>query len=170
MTDLRFLDILKTDDSLKEKVRLWRNKDDIRKFMVNREIISRAAHSAWLEGLKKSEETKFWVVFAGDTPIGAVYLNDINRKALTSEWGFYIGEESHRGKGLSKLILHKLMEIFFDEMRFKLLITKVFSINHVALKVYKGFGFKENKRLSHNGKEEIIVLRFSDDDWLRCKK
>ena len=36
MIEIRLVDILEVDDALKEQVREWRNKDDIRKFMSRR--------------------------------------------------------------------------------------------------------------------------------------
>ena len=86
-------------------------------------------------------------------------------KSRISEWGFYIGEEEYRGKGLSKAILFRLLEVFFDEMKFEVLFTKILSDNTVALNIYKKFKFKEIKREFLENKREFIELKFTKDDW-----
>lgn len=163
--EIEFIDILQVDDELKEKVRQWRNKEEIRKCMLNQDIISREEHFKWLEGLKRREDWKFWVIFVNKIPIGSIYLQNINYRELTSEWGFYIGEESYRGKGLSKCILFNLLKIFFDKMKFKTLFTKILPNNTVALNLYKKFKFKEIDKLPFKNKKEVILLKFSREDW-----
>jgi len=170
MTGIKFLDILRMDDQIKEKTRLWRNKKDVRLSMLNQHIISKNEHLKWLEKLEKNGNTKFWIVFTDNIPIGTAYLTNMNYEALSSEWGFYIGEDTHRGKGLSKSILQYLMNIFFGEMKFRLLITKVLSTNTRAVGIYKKFGFRKKNRLTCDGKKDVIIFEFTDKDWMTYKK
>ena len=169
MNGLKFIDILSVDDGLKDKVRCWRNKEEIRKFMLSQHLISREEHFRWLESLKQRTNQKFWIVFVNDIPIGSVYLQNIDHRQLTSEWGFYIGEENYRGKGIAKLILYKLLNLFFDAMQYETLFTKVLFSNTAALKIYKDFNFIEVSKSSDNNRE-ISNLQFSKADWLKYKK
>jgi UDP-4-amino-4,6-dideoxy-N-acetyl-beta-L-altrosamine N-acetyltransferase len=170
MKSLRFVDILSVDDELKDRVRQWRNKDRVRKCMLTQHHISREEHSKWLENLKTRDKQRFWVVFAEATPIGSVYLQNINCDLLSSEWGFYIGEDSYTGKGLGKRILYMLLERFFDEMGFNTLLTKVLSDNTAALRIYREFGFTEMGRAFVDGDKEILRLSFHRNDWFRQKE
>jgi len=170
MSNLELVDILAVDDELKEKVREWRNKEEVRKYMLTQHIITEEEHSKWIKNLRHKNDYKGWVVFVDNTPIGLVYLQNMNHGELTSEWGVYIGEDAYRGKGLSKCILFKLLEMFFDEMKFKTLSTKLLSKNIVALDLYKKFKFREIDKLPFEGKEKIILLKFSKEDWVKFKK
>ena len=170
MSEIRLVDILEVDDIMKEQVREWRNKDDVRKFMLNQHTISKEEHSGWLERLQGSNSARFWVAFAGDTPIGAAYLHDIDLENSDSEWGFYIGEDGYRGKGLSKNILFRLLDKAFGSMNLATLFTKVISNNEKALAIYKAFNFKEIDRLQLKNGNEIVQLAFRREDWLRLKK
>jgi len=169
MTKIAFIDILETDRAVIEKVRQWRNRDDIRKMMVTQHLISEDEHAGWLAALKNRNDCKFWVIFVDGAPVGAAYLHNIDYQRSRSEWGFYIGETSHRGKGIGKRALFKLLEIFFCEMKFKELITKVLSGNAVALGMYKKLDFKEIGRSNFKDGEEIIILQLDRDRWIKMK-
>jgi len=166
MKNIKFLNILDASDELQKKVREWRNKETVRHAMLNQNFITEEDHVQWLKNLKTDESRKFWIVFFDDVPIGSIYLQNIHYEELSSEWGFYIGEDEFRNRGLGKQILKKMMKIFFDEMGFKLLITKVLSNNDIALGIYKKFHFRETRRLPYDGKREVIVMEFSDKDWI----
>ena len=169
MRDIKFVNILKVNDEIKEKVRQWRNKEEIRKYMLNQHIITKEEHLSWIESLRNRNDWKFWVVFVDEIPIGSVYLQNIDFKNLTSEWGFYIGEDDFKGKGLGKCILFKLLEFYFEEMRFEVLFTKVVSNNTVALNMYKKFEFKIIHSFLDN-QRKIVFLEFTKNDWLEQKE
>lgn len=169
MDDIKFKDILEADENLKEKIRQWRNKEDIRKFMINQEIISEDEHKKWLEKLKEDDRIKFWIVYFKELPIGIVNLQNIDHKNLTSEWGFHIGEQSYRGIGLSKKILYKLLQIFFNEMKFNILYTKVLSCNKTAINLYKKYRFREKGDITEENKP-IKLMVFTKGDWIKWKE
>ncbi len=170
MRKIKFVNILEVDDKLRKRVREWRNKEEIRKSMLNQRIITEKRHFAWVESLRNRNDSKFWIVFVDRVPIGSVYLQNIDYEKLTSEWGFYIGEDSYRGKGLSKCILFKLLKVFFEEMKFEVLFTKVLSGSAVALNLYKKFNFEEMNKLSFKNQEKILLLKFSKKDWINKKE
>ena len=169
MDHIEFIDILSVDDELKEKVRRWRNKERIRKSMLTQHHISKEEHFRWIESLAHDDNQKFWVVFTNDVSIGSVYLQNINYSKLSSEWGFYIGEDAYIGKGLAKHIVYKLLQHFFEAMKFNVLFTKVFSGNDLALKTYRRFKFAEMGRSRDNSGGETVTLSFSKSDWEKYK-
>jgi len=169
MKGIKFENILKANDEIKEKVRRWRNKEEIRKFMLNHHIITKEEHLNWIGDLKNRNDWKFWVVFVNEIPIGSVYLQKIDYKKLTSEWGFYIGEDDYLGKGLGKCILFKFLKIFFDEMNFQILFTKVVSNNIAALNIYKKFRFKMINDFFDN-QYKVVLLKFTQKDWSKWKE
>jgi len=170
MREIKFINILRVDDELKEKIRQWRNREEIRKFMLTQHIISKKEHFKWIESLKNRKDWKFWIVFIDGAPVGSIYFQNIDYKNFSSEWGFYIGESSYRGKGLSKDILFKFLEMFFEKMEFEDLHIKVLSSNVIALNLYKKFKFKEVDRVPFKNKEKIVLLKFSKKDWLKWKE
>lgn len=170
MNEIEFVDILDVEDGLKEKVREWRNRDDIRRYMLTQHIISKEEHSQWLKRLKEERSAKFWVVFAEGMPIGAAHLHGIDYKKQTSEWGFYIGDSALRGKGMGSRILSRLLDKAFGEIKIKTLFTKVLSDNIRALNIYNKFHFKEIDKLKFENGREVTVYRFDKGDWEKLKK
>ena len=88
MNNPSFINILETDEIIRGKVRRWRNKEEIRKCMLNQSIISPQEHARWLDGLGRRADNKFWVVFWEDVPVGAAYLQNVDHQKATTEWGF----------------------------------------------------------------------------------
>lgn len=170
MTQIRFVDVLEVPDEIQEKLRQWRNREDIRNFMLNQHIISAEEHAVWLKGLRDKKENKSWVIFVKGKPIGSIYLNNINYEKSSSEWGFYIGDERYKGKGLAKLILFEFLEDFFEKMEFLTLYTRVFSDNTAALHIYRKFGFREAERISTDGIRKVAILEFSKPEWVSAKE
>jgi UDP-4-amino-4,6-dideoxy-N-acetyl-beta-L-altrosamine N-acetyltransferase len=169
MNHIEFIDILSVNDELRDKVRQWRNKESIRKFMLTQHQISEEEHLKWIKSLSHNDKKKFWVVFANNIPIGSVYLQNISYRGLSSEWGFYIGEDAYTGRGLAKYIVYKLLKDFFEVMKFNVLFTKVFSDNDLALKTYRRFKFAEVGRSCDNSGRKIVTLSFSKSNWEKYK-
>jgi len=124
-----------------ELVRKWRNSDSIRKYMCEDHIISKREHRTWLRGIKRKNTVKFWVIYLNNLPVGSVYLGKIDYKNKTADWGFYIADESLRGKGIGSLALFWLMWHTFDTMKFRKMYTTVLRNNPGALRLYTKFGF-----------------------------
>lgn len=169
MDDIIFKDISDVDKGLKEKIRSWRNEEDVRKFMINQKVITKEEHKKWLEKINSGNDAKLWIVYFKENPIGIVNLQKIDYKNLSSEWGFYIGEGSYRGLGLSKKILYKLLQIFFEEMKFNILYTKVLFNNDIALKLYRKFKFIEIKEIIEENKLTKLMI-FTKNDWIKWKE
>jgi len=169
MKEIKFVNILKVNDKIKEKVKQWRNKEEIRKHMLSQHIITKEEHLNWIGDLKNRNDWKFWVVFVDNIAVGSVYLQEINYKKLTSEWGFYIGEDDFKGKGLGKYILFKLLEFYFEEMKFEVLFTKVISNNIAALNIYRKFKFKMINDFLDN-QRKVALLKFTKKDWSKWKE
>ena len=170
MNNPSFINILETDEIIREKVRRWRNKEEIRKCMLDQNIISPQEHARWLDGLSRSADNKFWVVFWEDVPVGAAYLQNVDHQKATTEWGFYIGEEAYKARGLGQQILFNLLEEVFDRMGFEILLTKVLSSNVGAIHLYKKFYFNEKDRFFSKDQREVVILEFTKSAWARTKE
>lgn len=170
MEKLKLVNILDVNDELKEKVRLWRNKKEIRKFMINQGIISKEEHLTWLKSLKSRTDYKAWVVFFKAIPIGLVNLSKINNHKQSAIVGIYIGENEYKGRGLGKCIRFQIMKIFFEEMKFKILYAAVLSCNFVNLRSMKNFKYLELKRIPFNNNIETIIFQLTLNEWLKWKE
>jgi UDP-4-amino-4,6-dideoxy-N-acetyl-beta-L-altrosamine N-acetyltransferase len=147
---VEFEDIINTDEETIELVRNWRNSDDIRKYMYNDYIITKTEHHNWLKKLQTEDTNKAWLIKYEKKPVGLIYLSNIDKKNRITDWGFYIADESARGKGVGSKSLEKLINYVFDEMDFNTMQTKVLGNNPLAIKLYEKFGFKRDKSFKDN--------------------
>lgn len=173
MKELKFINILKLNADIQEKARQWRNKDEIRKIAINQHIVAKEEHFKWIESLKHRNNQKFWVVFFNNIPIGTVSLQNMDYDKLTSEWGFYIGEDVYKGLGLGAIIEYNLLEYFFLKLNFTTLFGTVLDTNLALLKMHKKFGFKiirREKKIIGKKKHTITMISIKKNDWMNLRK
>ena len=158
---VEFVNILDVDGETVELVRNWRNNKKISRYMYTNHQINREEHMNWINKLKTNNTAKAWIIKYDEKPIGLATLSDIDYQSKITDWGFYIANESYRGKGLGEKSLKKLMKIVFDEMKFKTMNTKVLDNNPVAMNLYEKLGFKKtdilNETLIRDGEKVKIV-------------
>ena len=139
--------IIDVDEKTIEQVRIWRNNENISKYMYTNHQISKEEHTNWINKLRKNNTSKAWVIYYEQKAIGLAALSDIDYENKITDWGFYIADKTLRGKGLGEKSLKKLMNIVFDEMKFKTMKTMVLDNNPVAMKLYEKLGFEKVKDL-----------------------
>lgn len=167
---LTFENIINVDEKLVELVRRWRNSKNINQYMITNHYISKEEHHRWLTNLKTKKYAKVWVIKYRDNPIGLAYLTNIDYEKKSTEWGFYIADESVRGKGIGSTTLYKLMEYVFETLRFQKMNTQVLETNTIALKLYEKFGFTKDERkkkfLNREGvRLNIIYMTILHEKW-----
>lgn len=161
-----FLDLTEKEHEL---ILTWRNSPNIRQYMFNNGLIERNEHNNFLKKLKHRKDSIYWLAYVDNEPIGVISLQNINYEKKQAEWGIYIGPDEMRGKGYGKLLIYYLLRFYFEEMKFKILITNVHTENCRAISLYRKFGFKEtsNKIII---KRNFINMLFTIEDWEREKE
>jgi len=171
---IEFENILKATEDMLELVRNWRNSKHVSQYMYTNHYITKEEHQQWIKKLRTKNTAKAWIIIYDERPAGLVSLSNIDYKNKNAEWGFYIAEESARGKGIGSATLYKLMEYVFDEMKFKKMSTMVLENNPGALELYEKFGFKKEgtlkERLVRDGERiNIFLMGISADEWRNIK-
>jgi len=162
--DISYVDICDSPPEWHELLRVWRNKPHIRSEMVFRDEISPGEHNLWLAKVLSPESTdKIRITVSNGVPFGMVRLKNIDRKNCSSDWGFYIGEESFLGLGFGKKMLMYLIDWAFKEERLKELHTRVNRSNLRALDIYKRAGFNI---VGETGDFYIMSLNSNDESTI----
>jgi len=152
MSDIKFIPIANTDSEVQEKVRIWSNKEEIRKYMIYNHYIKKEEHENWIKDVGNRDDIKIWVAFMDEVPFGLLKLSSISKAEGTTDWGLYIGEDGFLGQGLSKVLLFNLIDHAFESLNLKKMYTEVFINNTVAAGLYKKFGFE------HVPNSERVIL------------
>ncbi|MBN1280626.1 MAG: UDP-4-amino-4,6-dideoxy-N-acetyl-beta-L-altrosamine N-acetyltransferase [Candidatus Thermoplasmatota archaeon] len=170
-----FENILNGDTQLFEQVRTWRNSAHVNQFMLHDYFITKDEHHQWLEDLKTKKNRKVWVIKCNEKPVGLAYLSNINYQKKSTDWGFYIAENTARGKGIGSLTLYKLMEYVFDILQFSIMHTFVLSNNPRAIRLYEKFGFRKDdsrtRQLERKGALlNVFSMSITYETWNNIKK
>ncbi len=172
---ISFRNILGVEPYVAKLVRSWRNSRDVSRYMYRDSYITEDEHMKWLEGLKaETNDKKVWIIYCGLRPIGVVDLVDMDFSNKTTNWGFYIGEVSYRGRGIGSITLFRLMEYVFDTIGFHRMYTSVLENNMGALQLYKRFGFREEgmwrKHILRDGKYvDVVWVGILKEEWENAK-
>jgi len=162
--DIDFKNLLDVDKKTQQLIRVWRNLDDVRKYMINDHIISENEHNRWLERIRVGNTIKAWVIYYNKAPVGLMYLNNINWTDKITDWGLYIADNKIRGKGVGSAALSKLIDLVFTDLNFAVMKTFVLDNNNVAVNLYEKMGFKKHGDIKHKiirDNKEINVFLMS---------
>jgi UDP-4-amino-4,6-dideoxy-N-acetyl-beta-L-altrosamine N-acetyltransferase len=165
MTSLR--DMTAAD---KEKIRLWRNLPEVRKYMYTDHEISSAEHAAWFNRIIENPASKYWIIVCDGEDVGLAWLFDIDRHNLRCYWGFYIASPNVRGKGAGSVVEYSVLRYVFDELRLNKLCGEVLDFNQAVVNMHKSFGFvQEGYFRKHifkgNEMHDIFCIGMTREDW-----
>ena len=77
---------------------LWRNHDNVRKMMVNKDIISLEDHTRFINNLNNREDCYYWLVKdPSGVNIGVLDIIHIDKKKDEGEIGFYLNQDEMGG-------------------------------------------------------------------------
>lgn len=172
--NIEFENILDADEELIEQIRKWRNSKQVSQYMYTDHHISKDEHNKWIQNLKTKNTARAWVIKSANKPIGLASLSDIDYSKKITDWGFYIADKKMRGKGIGTLVLHKLMNIVFDDMKFDEMKTMVLNNNTVAIRLYEKMGFTktsvlDEKQVRDEKAVEIIVMNIDKEKWRKIE-
>lgn len=172
--DIDFKNLLDVDKKTQQLVRIWRNLDDVRKYMINDHLISEDEHNRWLEKIRVGSKIKAWVIYYNKKPIGLMNLNNINWTDKITDWGIYIADNKIRGKGVGSAALIKLIDLVFTDLNFAVMKTLVLDNNNVAINLYEKMGFKKHKNIKHkiirDGKKiNVFLMSMTQQDYKEKK-
>ena len=140
----------------------WRNKDHIRKWFFNTEIIAQEKHEEWFQDyLEKEGDYVFIIEEIVDLrkAVGQVSIYNINWEDKRGEYGrLLIGEMDAQGRGIAKEATKLLLWYVFTELGLNRVELEVQSNNQRAIAIYRTCGFGEEsdrngvKKMVHRGK------------------
>lgn len=87
-----------------EEIRLvwsWRNDEQIRRWMTNKEEIPFENHLKFVESLNHREDKYYWLAYKNEQPVAVLDIIDVDFEKETTEPGYYLNPELlNSGEGL----------------------------------------------------------------------
>ncbi|MFT5860218.1 MAG: UDP-4-amino-4,6-dideoxy-N-acetyl-beta-L-altrosamine N-acetyltransferase [Flavobacteriaceae bacterium] len=144
-----------------EKIRTWRNSEDVVENMFYREQISVQLQEEWFESLNESD-CYLMIVYRSEQ-IGVVNVKKIDWSKRSGEAGVFIGEKEYYKSIVPMLAILCMMDAFFETFSFSALTARVRKENQIGLNFNFELGYKVV-----GGESDQLVLRVTEEDYLNA--
>jgi len=143
----------------------WRNSDAVRNNFIYRGLFTRESHENWIRTRIETGEVVQMVIcdLADDTPLGSVYIRDIDRTHRKAEYGIFIGEASARGRGVGTATAKLMLRYCFEEEGLHRVYLRALAGNGRAIRSYEKAGFAHEGILRHDA---LIDGKYYDVVWM----
>lgn len=158
-----YLRLMTYDDT--DLIVKWRNSDAVRKNFIYQALFTRESHENWIRTKVETGDVVQTIIcdIATDTPLGSVYIRDIDRQHNKAEYGIFIGEASARGRGIGTAAARLMLRYCFEEEGLHRVYLRALSGNEQAIRSYEKAGFVKEGFL----KEDVCIDgQYRDVVWM----
>jgi len=157
-----------------EELMNWRMKPEITKNMYTEPELNLNKQYRWFEMIKQDKNKKYWVIEINEIPIGAIYLYDIDYKNNNCSWGYYIGRDDFKGRGLAKKLEYNIYNYVFEKLKLNKLWCEVLSFNDIVVKIHEKYGSKVEgvlrQQIKKDGKYyDVVRMAILKEEWDKIK-
>jgi len=153
---LNFIDISSEE---KQMVLAWRNHQEIRKWMYNKNEITLKEHLKYIESLSMKKDRIYFLVKELNEYLGVIDFTSIVKNEY-AEFGLYAKPNLI---GIGTTLMSTIIEYAFTILKLQKLLANVHVNNTKAIKLYKRFHFIEIKKERDTSGEYIqMELKYED--------
>lgn len=171
MSNEYFLRELSRND--KEIINCWRNDKDLVDLLGSPfRYIDQSVDSNWLESYfsNRANCIRLAICEASNQKIvGAVYLLSIDWISRNCELAIWIGDKQHRGRGVGKFAVNKVLEHAFSDLNLHRVYLTVLEKNEPAFALYKKVGFIQEGLLRQSVYKNGIYYNMIQMSILQCE-
>lgn len=139
----------------------WRNSEAVRKNFIYQELFTREGHEEWVRSMVNTGRVVQMIICLeqDDSPVGSVYIRDIEPLHRKAEYGIFIGEAQARGRGIGTAAAKLMLKYCFEELKLHRVFLRVYADNVQAIRSYEKAGFAREAYL----RDDVFVDgRFRD--------
>lgn len=159
MKDIKLINFIDLSLEEKEMILKWRSHSDIRKWMHDQNEIKLDDHLNFIESLKSRDDKLYFLVKKEDEFIGVIYFTELFHKKSV-HMGLYSNPDM---KGNGKILLNKIIDYSFNDLKVKKILLEVFEENEKAYNLYKKFNFRDISDKFVNNKK-VIYMELKNED------
>jgi len=119
-----------------------RNKNGVRQWMNNSDLICWNEHINFIKTLKSNKSKKYWLVKRNNNPVGAIYIVDIDFINKEGIWGYYLFEQ-FQGTGWGIEVEFFALAVFFKYLKLNNVFAYVHKKNTNSLTLQPIFNFRK---------------------------
>ena len=150
----------------------WRNSDSVRKNFIYQAPFTREGHENWIRTMiDTGRAVQMMICGSGEgTPLGSVYIRDIDRTHNKAEYGIFIGEAAARGRGTGTAAAGLMLRYCFEEEGLHRIYLRALADNVQAVRSYEKAGFRKGALLRDDVRidgtyRDIIWMAILQTDW-----
>lgn len=150
----------------------WRNSEEVRRRFIYREPFTEEGHRHWLETMVKPGKAIQMMIcdMNTDSPLGSVFVRDVDRKHSKAEYGIFIGEADARGRGIGTAAAKLMLKLCFREEKLHRVFLRVLADNQRAIRSYEKAGFVREAYLRESvfldgTYRDVILMSVLDWEW-----
>jgi len=167
------LEFLKVKEDHLEMILKWRVTPEVTRYMFTDMEYDLKKQKEWFERVSKDNDYKQWLISNKNTPIGLVYLKDINWDERYCYTGFYIGDFKH--SIVSATVLAGLYNNTFFQLGLNKLYAAVMEGNEDHMKFHQMHGFHHHKTMKKHiekyGKlHDVHVFMLTKRNWISLER
>ena len=154
----------------------WVNSSTVKKILNTGEKFSKRQLLKFVR-FSNNFNTKMFAVHERKTDkyFGNIRLTMISNKHKHCNYGRLIGDKNFKKKGYGKLMLYKICDYSFNNLKLNKIFTHVFTDNKESIKSNKNFGMKIEGRLKKhyykNGKfKDVLIFSMQKGEFNKIKK
>lgn len=122
------------------KVLLWRNHPEIRRYMYTNNEISSEDHLNWFKGASKDSAKHLLIFEIDSSPLGFINIQ-IEPFGRIGKWGFYTAPEAPRGTG--RALGETTLRHSFEKLGIHKLCGEALAFNERSIRLHQKLGFKK---------------------------
>jgi RimJ/RimL family protein N-acetyltransferase len=133
----------------------WRNRDDVRRWFRQSELIDFADHQKWFRAHQLVDDALMFIVedVAAGSAVGQVSIYHIDREIGEAEVGRFIAAPDASGKGYIRTAIIALIQFAFTELSLERVYLEVFTSNVRAIRLYESVGF-----MVHGERDGMVLM------------
>lgn len=126
-----------------DRIVAWRNSEAVRKNFIYQELFTREGHEEWVRTMVNTGRVVQMMICLeqDDSPVGSVYIRDIEPLHRKAEYGIFIGEAQARGRGIGTAAAKLMLKYCFEELKLHRVFLRVYADNEQAVRSYEKAGF-----------------------------
>ncbi|WAJ71039.1 GNAT family N-acetyltransferase [Catenovulum adriaticum] len=156
------------DQQTMHLLREWRNQADIRKQMVNQNLITPAQHLAWFKQIEQAHNQQHFIIYYKQQAIGAINIATEEaslQQAQIAQVGLYITEPKYKNNMLAFAPSLAINDYAFQILNINQLKSKVRQSNQPAIKYNQQLGYQFNPL-----NDEFTEITLTADNYEQASK
>ena len=153
----------------------WRTRPEISSMLFTNPKLTMESQKRWYEALKEDPTQIRWIIYNGETPIGSIYIVDIDNTHKRCESGIFVAVKELSSVQLYMAVHWNMFDYVFNSLGLNRIYAYIFTDNSgvIKLSTYAGLAVEGilKQHMCKDGEfRDIAVVAITKDRWLEFRQ